>query len=350
MLPAVATLISGALNLLGNIGTNVFSALTGKSDNEFNAKEAQKQRNFEEQMYQLYESPQAQSNQRLSAGLNPVEGVSSSSVGSGSTASAASKHSMIMPNFDFIQQLPFMQYEIENRRLQNDKMELENEALRQENAQRAIENHNYTEWYPLWLESMKHDRDFKKASKEEREAMAQKAWHDAIQFQEFHESGGNIYSDAHDELVQRIKESQSRTDLTDTQQRMLSHTLSLAQKFDEKFMQLDYDMRVQEVKEYLEQIDIRKDLVEWHHEIAEYTKDTAKREAGLHSLQFQYESAIWTTIIDLLEDEKTSKKAVAILAGYIAKDPTGALNALGSIIPDYKPTYRTSNTHYHMRP
>lgn len=61
-----------------------------REQNEFNAKEAQKQRDWQELMQQLYGTVQAKANQYRAAGLNAqLAGVQSDSVGSGASATAS---------------------------------------------------------------------------------------------------------------------------------------------------------------------------------------------------------------------------------------------------------------------
>lgn len=84
MIGSFADAITGSRN-------RKFQQEENAKDRQFNAEQAQIQRDWQERMYNDYESPSAQVTQQLKAGLNPfASGVSSQSVGSGSTASAGS--------------------------------------------------------------------------------------------------------------------------------------------------------------------------------------------------------------------------------------------------------------------
>ncbi len=63
--------------------------LANEQAKKFNKDEAEKSRQWQEEQYKKYESVAAQMQQRQQAGLNPYEGITSMSVGSGSTASTS---------------------------------------------------------------------------------------------------------------------------------------------------------------------------------------------------------------------------------------------------------------------
>ena len=97
--PAVgAAAIAGGASLLGSLlgigntsKTNATNLAINKMNNEFNSKEAAKQRDWQKQMMDLYGTSSAKANNMRAAGLNSLLGdVSASSVGSGSSASASS--------------------------------------------------------------------------------------------------------------------------------------------------------------------------------------------------------------------------------------------------------------------
>lgn len=99
------SLLSGLGSGIGNFAGGLLDTFTGgifthrqnkrqerliREQNAFNAKEAQKQRDWQELMQQLYGTVQAKANQYRAAGLNAqLTGIQSDSVGSGASATAS---------------------------------------------------------------------------------------------------------------------------------------------------------------------------------------------------------------------------------------------------------------------
>lgn len=79
---ALGALVGGFMDM-ANLG---ISALIAKRQAKRQMEENQRNRDWQEQMYQKYESPTAQAQQMRAAGLNPAGGVSTQSVGSASTS------------------------------------------------------------------------------------------------------------------------------------------------------------------------------------------------------------------------------------------------------------------------
>lgn len=102
---AGAGLISGIGNIISGNSANKANYKIMKEQNKFNAEQAKKQRDWQESMYQRYESASAQSAQYRAAGLNSqLMGVQNASVGQGSTASAAESAQMQPLDMGFIGQ------------------------------------------------------------------------------------------------------------------------------------------------------------------------------------------------------------------------------------------------------
>ena len=74
---------------------------------KFNKDEAEKSRQWQEEQYKKYESVAAQMQQRQQAGLNPYDGITSMSVGSGSTASTSANQisPLSLPDMSVFSQL-----------------------------------------------------------------------------------------------------------------------------------------------------------------------------------------------------------------------------------------------------
>lgn len=100
-----SSFFSGLGSGIGNFAGGLLDTVTGglfthkqnkrqerliREQNEFNAKEAKKQRDWQQLMQQLYGTVQAKANQYRVAGLNPqLVGIQSDSVGSGASATAS---------------------------------------------------------------------------------------------------------------------------------------------------------------------------------------------------------------------------------------------------------------------
>lgn len=81
--------------------------LANQQAQKFNKDEAEKSRQWQEEQYKKYESVAAQMQQRQQAGLNPYEGITSMSVGSGSTASTSANQisPLSLPDMSVFSQL-----------------------------------------------------------------------------------------------------------------------------------------------------------------------------------------------------------------------------------------------------
>ncbi len=131
-------------------------ARENQKDRDFNAAEAEKNRLWQEQQYQKYESPAAQLMQRLQAGLSPSEQISSMSVGSGSTASSSSSSlPPISADLSFISQLPSIIANVKNTNADTELKRQEAEAKRIDNERRARDNKYEDETYTERVEQFK---------------------------------------------------------------------------------------------------------------------------------------------------------------------------------------------------
>lgn len=112
---APGALIGGALGLAGNLlgglfgkhntdKTNEWNYKIMQEQNKFNAAEAEKARNWQEMMYQMYGTSSAKANDLRAAGLNAKLGDVSASgnVGSGAAATAAESAQMMPADFSFM--------------------------------------------------------------------------------------------------------------------------------------------------------------------------------------------------------------------------------------------------------
>lgn len=138
------SIINGAVQLWQGKKNRDAQQAENAKDRAFNAEQAQVNRQWQEKMFELHESPAAQAQARAQAGLSPTEGISSQSVGSGSTASASSSSlpPAQAPNFgDAISQLPFIVQQYKQSKAQTQGLELDNEIKLQDYENRVLDNY-----------------------------------------------------------------------------------------------------------------------------------------------------------------------------------------------------------------
>lgn len=148
-------LTGGGSSIVGSAINGISQWFTGKAnrkaqaqenakDRAFNAEQAKLNRQWQENMFNLHESPQAQAQARAQAGLSPTDGISSQSVGNGSTASASSSSlpPIPAPNFgDAISQLPFLVQQYRQSKAQTQALQLDNDLKVQEYESKALDNY-----------------------------------------------------------------------------------------------------------------------------------------------------------------------------------------------------------------
>ena len=247
-------LTGGGSGLAGSIVNGITQLIQGKKnrqaqqaenakDRAFNAEQAQANRLWQEKMYNLNESPAAQAQARAQAGLNPTDGISSQSVGSGSTASASSSSlpPAQAPNFgDAISQLPFITQQYRQAKAQTQALQLDNdlkvqqyEANALDNYRKAFENGNLEEVYKRemrLIDAQTDDyiagaklKDINRKSLEIAYANAKEAFDDGI----------NPIADEHNEstLRQDLMSAQTETERARVIQMLFEQTLA-TQRFD----------------------------------------------------------------------------------------------------------------------
>ena len=96
-----AALLGGAFNAISGSSTNKSNRKINRENNAFNAREAQKERDWQERMYNKYGTVQSKADQLRQAGLNAqLAGVQPDSApAQGAAASASSPLSMQNPRF-----------------------------------------------------------------------------------------------------------------------------------------------------------------------------------------------------------------------------------------------------------
>lgn len=120
------SLIIGLISIFATLAISARNRQDQKEANtqvmDFNAEEAEKSRDWQEEQYKKYESVAAQMQQRQQAGLNPFENIASMSVGSGATASSSANSisPMSTPDFSIFGQLAKDFADAEGQNLDND--------------------------------------------------------------------------------------------------------------------------------------------------------------------------------------------------------------------------------------
>lgn len=221
----VVGLASALISVESQEAINDQNRRENQKNRDFNATQAEISRNWEEQMYKENSSPAAQVQQRLAAGLNPFDQISSQKVGSSSTASAPSILSMLNPfppdmgdslasqisdapskSMDFKLKKEDIETADKNQAL----TDAETEKTINEALQIAIQNKNLPESIKLQQELLKGDIKFKNASAQKLEQEARRIVMDNEAFKEARDAGVNQYLDEHYNVRQLIDTSKAQ--------------------------------------------------------------------------------------------------------------------------------------------
>lgn len=167
----------------------------GKSylENRMNQKNAQDQRDWQEEMWNkqnAYNSPVMMAFRMRQAGLNPYAMTGAEPAGSAGTGAMAQTSPIASP-LDVISQMA----SIRNINADTSKKTEEAETTRLTNMKLAVEANNFEEYYRLYLEGMEKSNNLTHEQAEKTRAEALKAFEDARQLREFGNSGGNVYVD-----------------------------------------------------------------------------------------------------------------------------------------------------------
>lgn len=324
-----------------------------EKDRKFNAEQAELNRTWQEKMYNSYESPIAQAQQRQQAGLNPAEGVSSQSVGSGSTASSGSS-SLPTPSTPVtldsgaFNGLLNVVEQFKQQRIATKQAEENLKATTLENQKRAIDAGNYAEVVQLQMDLMRQDKRYKYWSAEKLKAEAEKQIEDTGMFKDYRDQGGNTYIEQYEQASASIQKIFSDIAdghaLTEAQiakinddmetnrlhRSLLRHTLELSKKFDEKFLNLDLQQREQAVKEYMDNAEFRANFNNWSNDIAQWAHRNAEQQSIINDLVNQYQRDIWLEITENLEGNKLD----AVLMKWLIESPRDLFDVLSHFKPD----------------
>ena len=314
-----------------SIGPAVASWFNTKKTNQANSREAELSRTWQERMYQLYESPQAQAQARIEAGLSPLEGVSSQSVGSSSSASH------IPFDFSSLSSLPLLFTQLKGAKLDNQLKEsdviyrkneitmqdqeleglrLDNEAKRLENFRRAFENGNLTELYEIERERLKALSVEQHWSAKRFEVESKRLELDYNQAQESFDAGNNPYS-----LDADFKNAQIASQKLENEIRV-------------KFANLDFKLRDQEVKEYLDSAEYRQNAAICQNYLISIARDQAERAEWIQQFKDSAEKAFAMKLLNLIEE---GKDASSLMMKWLIESPStvsSVIGSLGNFIPN----------------
>ena len=164
--------------------------LANEQAKKFNKDEAEKSRQWQEEQYKKYESVAAQMQQRQQAGLNPYDGITSMSVGSGSTASTSANQisPLSLPDTSLFSQLAQGFESAEAQSIENDfnrdtfdkrkeQFDEQVELLRLDNEQKRYVNELFKDAY--YDENGNIDNNPYSYEVFKKQQEARKAWYEA---------------------------------------------------------------------------------------------------------------------------------------------------------------------------
>ena len=342
----VSTVASGIASWFSNKKTNATNLEINQQNNEFNAEQAQVARNWQEQMYQNYESPSSQVQQRLQAGINPLDGITSQAVGSASTASASSASPQIP--FDFtsafgdIGNKSLLYGQLKSQKLQNTYQENLNEqqatdldlkkedlnSKRYDNALKAIELGYKDDALAAEIANAKAQAESLGWSSKRTEAEIERIKLDFKMAEEAYNNGANSYQDTHDIATADIAQKNAQTDLIKLQKDVEQFEFGLSKLYTEDFMKLDLDQRKQEVKEYLDTADVRVSIFNVQKAFTKLAVDDATRQAVENELKHRANKVLLTRLAESAEDGGSFD--TLLLKGFI-ENPNALLDVLSTV-------------------
>lgn len=330
-----ATLAAGGAQIASNANIN-------KKNRNWQSAEAQKTRQWQELMYQRYQSPTAQADQMAAAGMNPYSHTESpSSVGSGSTASMPSQFPL-----DLSSPIAGAAEQINNsimQREQINQMRQQTESIYLDNVRKAFENGNAVEVYKKQMEILESELRSKILTEQEFHKRVDMLQLEYDQRKNASDSGINPYVDDHNESVARVNQIKQNIDNLKVDNEVKSFALETSKLYDRAFLSLDYKARKQEVQEFLDTSEVRVSLFNSQKSFAKLAVDAASRADALDTITNETQRIIAEQILDAAKDGLTSFDAVLLNA--IASDPLNALAAIQHLIPNVNITNKNySNT------
>lgn len=201
-----------------SFGSGLFSTIanlfTAQKNREFQAEEAQKQRDWQESMWNKeneYNLPSNQVMRLKAAGYNPYaidSDATATSVGQGSTASTPNQPPL---NFDFIHQGAMAAINTKIQQEQLKQMREQTKSIYLDNVKKAFDNGNLDEVYQKQIQQLDADLKAKNITNDTYQTQKNMLQLEYEQRKSAADSGINPIVDSHNESVQRVIESQART-------------------------------------------------------------------------------------------------------------------------------------------
>lgn len=195
--------IGGVVTAGAGLVNGIISAFQNRKLRKLQVQEAQKNRDWQEEMYNKYQSPQAQADQMAAAGMNPYAHTESpSSVGSGSTASISQGQPV-----DVYSPVAGAVTQIQDARLKAEQikqMQQQTESIFLDNVRKAFDNGNAAEVYKKQMEILESELRSKILTEQEFQTRVDMLQLEYDQRKDAADQGINSFVDDHNESVARV--------------------------------------------------------------------------------------------------------------------------------------------------
>lgn len=191
--------LSAGIGAIGGVIDSVASIFTKKADRKAQQRENQLAREHTEEMYNKYESPQAQAAQMRAAGLNPQGAVTPNSVGTASTSALPSGGGQTNFSGAIQQGLEFGMAKQQMQKTQEEivSQQLDNQTKNYDLQMKALEAGNYESFLKLKIEGEELSNNNKRLSNEEKRIATERAKAEFDEYQEARKQGINPTVDKH---------------------------------------------------------------------------------------------------------------------------------------------------------
>ncbi len=332
--PVDGGIIGGIVSGIGSMIGSGINARAQKQINKDNIKAQQKEnqlnREFTEDMYNKYESPVAQRQQMLEAGVNPMGAIAPQSVGSASTSALPPGQA---PQFgsaiqDGIQAFFDAGSTILAQGLQ--KQEIKQKEL--ENWRLAFENGNAEELYEAQLKALKEQTAYTRAQKRAKNQEIKNLKFTYLKAKEAYEKGHNEFIDAGEESDARV--DKIRQEISSSLNSMINDNIRLdidLEKHDifKSFADLEYKEQEQLLKELLDTWEVRESLINSDKAVRTMIVGQLQRADELQNEKHKYDMAVAKNVATAVEN---GDPVDAVLLKHLAEDPSSALALTAKIV------------------
>lgn len=337
-------LIAGGATVLAAGGTGLATGLMNKKTRQWNERMIKEQRQYNEKLYNLYESPAAQVRQLAAAGYNPyATEASTQAVGKSSSIPTWNPTAMDFSGVAQAGQQIASSYharKAQERQLEFQQKQLDQVALDsfRNYMLKAAEGVRDAKELEAKLELVRAQIDSYDAS-----TKAQKTMNDMLD--DFKNSGGNTFVDESNYKQAQTKLAQASANLNDQQRESIKFALDLSEKFDEAFIDLSLRERQQQVQEFLDSADIRQSMLEFAKAIQQNAKSISDREVALNELQSRIVRDMLTAVEQGMNSDDIIDNIGAVLAFSYVNNPTATISAISSILPNFTWNNNNKNTY-----